>query len=418
MRRVASEPREGFEELVHRHGLVFSAIPRPDGTPHRYWHEDHCYVFSPAEVSALHAATAQLLGVYEQATEHVIREGRFAEISVPDFAVEGVVRSWRQRDPSVYGRMDFAFADGVPRLLEFNADTPAMLLESGFVQHNWLRDIRRRDAIPHGQWNQVHDLLVDRWAALRAQRIGDAPVHFAHDFVESSGETWMTVAYMATLARQAGLEPRVIRIEELLWEEGRGLVDVEGVSIEHLYNLYPWDWLVWEEHAEGGDFALRTIAPGPLRTGWYEPLWKIMWSSKGMLAILWELFGERCPYLLPAYNDGPRDLAEWARKPHHSYEGANVAIVSRDGNVETPGDFGEEDCVWQAYSPLGDFDGSHPTVSSWVVGDLPGGLCVRENDGLVVDLWSRFVPHLIELERTAGQSDRRPRGGAPAIRAA
>ena len=413
MRRVGIEPRENHEELVQRHGLVFSTIPRPDGSQHRYWHEDHCYLFSPAEISALHTATAQLLDLYEQATEHVIGEGRFEEISVPDWAVDGVVRSWRQRDPTVYGRMDFAFAGATPKLLEFNADTPAMLLESGFVQYHWFCDIRRRDATQHGQWNQVHDLLVDRWAALGEQRIGSAPVHFAHDFVESSGETWMTVAYMAMLARQAGLDPRIIQIEQLLWEEGRGFVDVEGLSIEHLYNLYPWDWLLYEEHHEGGDFALRSIPPGPLCTAWYEPLWKIMWSSKGMLAILWELFGERCPYLLAAHNDGPRDLTEWASKPHHSYEGANIAIVSRDGNVQTPGDFGQEDRVWQAYSPLGDFDGNHPTVSTWVVGDLPGGLCVRENDGLIVDLYSRFVPHLIELAASAGETGRAGRAQAP-----
>jgi hypothetical protein len=38
------------------------------------------------------------------------------------------------------------------------------------------------------------------------------------------------------------------------------------------------------------------------------------------------------------------------------------------------------------------------------VGDLPGGLCVRENDGLIVDLYSRFVPHLIELGASAGET--------------
>ena len=38
-----------------------------------------------------------------------------------------------------------------------------------------------------------------------------------------------------------------------------------------------------------------------------EPIWKMMWSNKALLAILWEMFPGH-PNLLEAYLDGPRSM--------------------------------------------------------------------------------------------------------------
>ena len=44
---------------------------------------------------------------------------------------EGLVaESWREKEPSLYGRFDLAFTGDTPKLLEYNADTPTSLLES------------------------------------------------------------------------------------------------------------------------------------------------------------------------------------------------------------------------------------------------------------------------------------------------
>ena len=41
--------------------------------------------------------------------------------------------SWEEDDYSLYGRFDFAFVNGVPKLLEFNADTPTSLVEAAVI---------------------------------------------------------------------------------------------------------------------------------------------------------------------------------------------------------------------------------------------------------------------------------------------
>ena len=71
---------------------------------------------------------------------------RYAELGVPPSAIPWIERSFSDDAPapSVYGRMDFAFGpDGVPKLLEYNADTPTSLLEGAVIQV----DVARDDAV-------------------------------------------------------------------------------------------------------------------------------------------------------------------------------------------------------------------------------------------------------------------------------
>ena len=74
-------------------------------------------------------------------------------------------QSWEDDDLSLYGRFDFAFVDGVPKLLEFNADTPTTLIESSLVQWYW-----KEDVFPEAdQFNSLHEALVRSWRDIHAQ---------------------------------------------------------------------------------------------------------------------------------------------------------------------------------------------------------------------------------------------------------
>lgn len=61
--------------------------------------------------------------------------------------------------------------------------------------------------------------------------------------------------------------------------------------------MYPWEWLL----ADMSEPILGTYAA----VGSIEPIWKMMWSIKGLLAVLWEMF-PRHPNLLASYLDEPR----------------------------------------------------------------------------------------------------------------
>ena len=136
-----------------------------------------------------------------------------------------------------------------------------------------------------------------------------------------------------------------------------------------------------------------------------EPPYKMMWSNKGILAILWELFGSdpvRSQYLLPAYFAGeePAGFLDYAEKPLLGREGANVRLM-RHGAVlaAEPGAYGSSGWVRQALAPLPDFAGvdgpHHPVLGIWMVDGEAAGLGIRESDGLITDNKSYFAPHCI-----------------------
>jgi glutathionylspermidine synthase len=106
------------------------------------------------------------------------------------------------------------------------------------------------------------------------------------------------------------------------------------------------------------------------------------------------------PNLLESYfEDDPRaaNLGDsYARKPLFSREGANVELMDRgvSGGVDDGG-YGEGRHILQALRPPPVFDGQHVIVGSWLVGDEPAGVGLREDTGRITRNTSRFLPHFI-----------------------
>jgi glutathionylspermidine synthase len=137
------------------------------------------------------------------------------------------------------------------------------------------------------------------------------------------------------------------------------------------------------------DFAQYLLA-GKARV--VEPAWKMLLSNKAILPVLWEMFPDH-PNLLAASFDPGRFATDFVKKPIYSREGANVSISAGGRTVEAPGDYGAERYIWQAYHELPRFDGNYTVVGSWVVGDDPAGVGIREDDSPITRNSSRFVPH-------------------------
>jgi glutathionylspermidine synthase len=119
----------------------------------------------------------------------------------------------------------------------------------------------------------------------------------------------------------------------------------------------------------------------------------MMFSNKGLLAILWEMYPKH-ELLLPAYLDGPRELVDYVRKPLLSREGANIEVVEGGDRTGTGGPYGDAGYVYQAVAPIPVIDGKRPVLGSWMIDQDPAGMGIRESDGRITDNLSRFVPHL------------------------
>ena len=126
-------------------------------------------------------------------------------------------------------------------------------------------------------------------------------------------------------------------------------------------------------------------------TLWIEPPWRLMLASKGLLALLWQLFPGH-PNLLPAYRAPGLCGGPELTKPLFGREGANITAPG----LATPGPYTESARLYQAYRELPCFDGNYPVFGTWVIGGRACGLGVREDDTPITRDTSRFVPHFFQ----------------------
>ena len=370
MRREKRQPRANWRQRCEAAGFSFHSM---GGT---YWDESAAYRFSSSQIDHLETVTAEMHQLCLKAAEEAVRSRRFAEFAIPGAFHELAAQSWREREPTLYGRFDFSWnGEGEPKLLEYNADTPTSLLEASVVQWHWLEDVQK-DA---DQFNSLHEKLIARFQRL-APASGGGVLHLA--CVKENDEDLGNIEYLRDCALQAGWDARRIAIEDLGWDGAR-FVDLDEQPVRTLFKLYPWEWLVREEFGQH-------LLSRPARL--IEPAWKMLLSNKALLVLLWELnYGH--PNLLPAYFTPQKFGSDYVRKPLLSREGANVTIRSRGVVRQQPGGYGEEGFVYQGVAPLPAFNGRYPVVGAWIVGDQPAGIGLREDDSPITKNTSRFVPH-------------------------
>lgn len=395
MRRLTTSPRHDWQVRVERIGLTYHTLA--DGTP--YWDESAYWQFSAAEIDRLEAATNEIQRLALAAGDVILNQDRLAQMGIPASAGAAIRAAWNGEPPALYGRLDLAYDGATVKLLEYNADTPTGLVEAAIAQWYWLQD-----CFPGSdQWNSLHEKLVAKWKDLKDYVID--PVHFAD---AGSEEDRMTVAYLRDTAQQAGLHTHRIGMHEIGWDAKRlRFVDLDDHPMNTLFKLYPWEWLLKEPF---GVHALETMPPasalreyGPRKDRrawgsmlWIEPIWKMMWSNKALLAILWEL-NPGHELLLPAYLDGPHDMKSYVRKPVLGREGAGIAVV-RDGTVVEGTLTGEsaDGYVYQQLASMANAAGNTAVFGSWLIDGEPAGMGIRESTGLVTNNTSRFVPHLFK----------------------
>lgn len=393
MKRHTIEPRPDWQRIVEEQGCVYPLTRYPDGSLRPYWDESAYYSFTLPEVEALEEVVEELHAMCLGAAAHIVEQDRFAELGITDPRLAALVaESWRRREelPSVYGRFDLRYdgMGGPAKMLEYNADTPTSLVEAASPQWFWMEE-----RFPGAdQWNSLHERLVDAWKR-QARLLPPGPVHFVHSEGDEIGEDLMTVAYLRETAEQAGIATEALSVEQIGWDRLSGrFVDDRLKFIRSCFKLYPWEWLVTDEF---GPHVLDTLdnGGGSGTTCWIEPAWKMLLSNKALLAILWELHPGH-PNLLPAYLDGPRELATeggYVAKPLLGREGAGVTVHEPGA----PAVVRPEPCCYQQLAPLPDFDGNRVVLGAWVVEDEAAGLGIRESSGLVTDGYARFLPHVI-----------------------
>ena len=386
MKRVIMSPRPNWEEIARRNAFTFHHV---NGA--LYWDEGAHWQFTLSEVeNAIEDPSAELYAMCLALVDEAAGSQELMErLAIPPLARDAVAQSWRQGEPSLYGRFDLAYdGTGPAKLLEFNGDTPTSVYETAYFQWLWLENLVAAGRLPKGsdQFNRLHEALCERYTAIVTP---GSVMHFAS--VTESVEDRSTVRYLEDLAEQAGIVPRFVAIDQIgIDAEGR-FVDQDDMVIGALFKLFPWEDLMRSAWAQ-------QIAAS--QTRFVEPAWKAILSNKAMLPLLWERHRGH-PNLLPAAFLGTRDAdaimaKPHARKPYFSREGADIALF--DGKQAHRGPeqgYGAEGHIVQGYAPLAQADGNYAVIGSWIVGDACVAMSVREDTGPITRDLARFVPHVI-----------------------
>lgn len=406
MEKITLPERPHWRAHAEEVGFTFADM---HGEP--YWDESSSYAFTLDQIETdLEDPATELHAMCREAVAHILsREDLMDRLAIPEAHRDLVAASWRNADPEIYGRFDFAYdGKGPAKLLEYNADTPTSLYESAAFQWQWLEDQIAAGVLPQGsdQFNGIHEALVARFAEVFDK---GSDLHFTA--VAGNPEDYGTVEAIGWAAREAGLGAHYCDLDKIALSEDGQFLDDQDRRIAVLFKLYPWEDLLRDEYARHIDGS------GCL---FLEPAWKALLSNKGLLPVLWEMF-EGHPNLLPAFFEADigealagrsdaagavadafgraeTDLAGGhVRKPILSREGASVSILENGAVVEQSEntDYAEHPRIVQAYAPLPVYDGFRPVVGAWIVGQTCVGIGIREDRSRITQDLSRFKPHYI-----------------------
>ncbi len=382
MKRQVFTARDNFRSKLHSVGFDYEVA---NDAGRLNWREDRAYRFDSSEVQRIEQATKDLSDLCFRAVDYVIDNNLFEKFSIPEKFVPLIKESWERDDFTLYGRFDLAYKDNKIKMYEYNADTPTALVEAALAQHDWKEDNKLPD-----QYNFIHEQMIEQWKHFKkkynmSSLLGKNKVLY-FSCISENQEDFRNTEYLMDLAHQAGIKTKFIYVEDI-GSDGEFFYDLEENKIEYMFKLFPWEWMV---HSDFADTILKDNCL------FIEPIWKMILSNKALLPILSEMVkksGESTKHLLLESSFEPLS-GDYVRKPLLSREGQNIQMYA-DGKVqmENLGEYGEEGYIYQEMFKLPIFDENYAVIGSWVVGDVPCGMGVREDITPITANNSYFCPH-------------------------
>lgn len=355
---------------------------------------------SKAEAEAFYSAGNELYDMFVEAGEFVIKNNLFFELDIPTMLIDSIKQSWENEVHwHIYGRFDFAGGfDGKPiKLLEFNADTPTLLYESALIQWALLK-FNKMDA--DSQFNDIFDAISDNFK--RMITLGADLERFDEMYegwgvlfssIRGNAEEERTTRFLMECAKNAGLKTEFAYIDEVIFDENNGAY-YGDCQYEFLFKLLPWEIISIDE-PELAVLINKMIANK--NTIFLNPAYTLLFQSKRMLKILWDLFPNH-PLLLESSFE-PLKNKKQVKKVSFGREGANVDILDSNGAILSAkgGDYGNYKPLYQAFYELNSHKGALYQPNVFFAYESCG-LGIRKG-GEIMDNMSKFVSHYLKNTR-------------------
>lgn len=371
----------------------------------RYWTETASYSILSDAARELASATYELHSKCLAAVDKAVQDDVLLDqMQIPDCMRPIIKHSWASRDQDLIGRFDLAFdGTGPPKLLEYNADCPTVLVESMTAQSQWPDEVHtsRGPWTPSGMTSNVCEsnlrqklvaacptLLRKAQACSATTNVRDASQterhHSAHvvftrqsQFIEESDTVQALASTLVETSKNSSTfdaEYSIVGMDYMLDTKLRSplkFVDghfdrtsadevelLKGTRSTSVWKLYPYEWLSCETSMQT---LQETYADSSVQ--WLEPPWKLILSNKGLLPLLWTMYPEH-DNLLPAfwdeqgvrgYKPATKDVS-WVAKPIYGREGCGIRHSRLHPSAYMEADQalrGNDERYMQTYHPSG-----------------------------------------------------------------
>lgn len=374
--------------------LGFTWHTDSDGTKYV---NDSLVQITQEEAEAYYIATNELYDMYAEAAQYVIDNDLFFELGIPFNLKEMILKSW-ENDVHwhIYGRFDLAGGiDGKDiKLIEFNADTPTSLFETAILQ--WAL-LQQNNMDEERQFNNVYEAIQNNFKRLIT--LFDDMQNFEEYYdgwkilfssVEGNHEEETTTRLLKQIATDAGFNTGFEFLQNVQFDDD-GIYDSSGNQYEYWFKLYPWEDIATDEP------ELATTLTNVMQNQKaiiLNPAYTLLFQSKGMLKILYDLFPDS-PYLLKTSFEALQGT-KCVEKTVFGREGANTKIVDTNGDIlhHTDGIYDNYKKVYQEYVEFPK-DANNSKYQAGVFFAYEGcGLSFRKGSE-ILDNMSKFVGHVI-----------------------
>jgi glutathionylspermidine synthase len=360
---------------------------------------DELVIVKDSEAEALYKAANEIYDMFVEAGEYVLENNLLDSLSIP-FNLHEIVKSSWESDVHwhLYGRFDFAGGvNGLPiKLIEFNADTPTSLYESAIIQwailkHNNLEEKK--------QFNNIYEALKDNFKRLITMNNDIDKFEEYYDgwkilfsSYEGIAEEEITVKFLEQIAKDAGFQTDFEYLENVGFSDENGICNKNDENFEYWFKLFPWEDIAIQE----GDLShILTNIITDKSAIILNPAYTLMFQSKAMLKILYDLFPDS-PYLLEC-SFKPLPNKKQVQKRVFGREGANITIFDSSNNIvkSTDGEYDHYKSIYQEYASYPkDKDGNIYQAGVFFAYEACG-LGFRKGDE-ILDNSSKFVGHIVE----------------------
>lgn len=388
IKKIHSLDNQTLEEI----GLEWHSDP--DNTPYI---ADELVVLKEEEAQKFYEAGNELYDMFVEAAEYVIENDLFFELDIPNAIVPMIKQSFEEDIHwHLYGRFDFAGGlDGQPiKLLEFNADTPTMLYETAVVQWALLKS---NGLDENKQFNNIFEMIGENFK--RIITLGDDPSRFAELYegwkilfssIGGNVEEERTTKFLKEIAQSVGFETHYAPIDLVEFSPHDGVL-FEGVNYEFLFKLIPWENIAIDEP------ELASIMQKMMEnknTIFLNPAYTLLFQSKRILKILWDLFPNH-PLLLETSYEPLKDKKQVLKRAF-GREGANIEILDKNQNIiaKNTGIYQNHKAVYQEFCELNK-NGEFYYQPNVFFAYESCGLGFRKG-GLILDNYSKFVGHYLK----------------------